>query len=637
MSRPILAAAMAASCALLFTPVPVLACGGFFCGGTPIDQTGEDIVFAVDGRTIEAHVSIRYSGDAESFSWVVPVPGVPELSVGTEQLFAALSARTYPTWRVAVGDSSCDDPQALGSWSDDDDSASDDDDAAIDDDDAAPPVVVLAEEVVGAYEATVVAATSAGALLDWFNCNGYRVAYSALPRIDAYLADNMNFLALKLRGGFGVGELSPIVMEYTAPRPVIPLVLTAVATQPNLRVRTWILGESRAVPTNYDHVWVNDSRVNWAQGGWWANLGNGVDYESLIGAAIDEAGGRAFVTDQSGPFEGLRGTVYPPWGYDTEPLRAITDPVEFVRQALWMGLPRNATMQSLLRRHIPMPQELVDLGLSESSFYNDLGEYAELLGPFDPNAFVDDINAILLEPMEAAEALFDDPDLPYITRMQTILSGWEMDVDPAFTFVPVPAETASDQVTEYPHTGFVARDQWLLQDFHGGGPGVACWLVGSSFRNQSGVRRVFGFPQDVSTAPDFPTMDELPLCTDLPAAMIVERFDVAGAGQVVADHRAAIAAAAPGGYCMPGVEAPLSTDPPADVEWPPDGALMPLEEVDPAECASLDGDPPPDEVPDEEPDGDAVASTCAGCGSSLGGGGGVLLLLGVGALRRRRR
>ena len=32
----------------LLVPQAALACGGFFCGGTPIDQTGEDILFAVD-------------------------------------------------------------------------------------------------------------------------------------------------------------------------------------------------------------------------------------------------------------------------------------------------------------------------------------------------------------------------------------------------------------------------------------------------------------------------------------------------------------------------------------------------------------------------------------------------------------
>src|SRR5262245_11571312 len=68
-------------------PSEALACGGFFCSRVPVDQSGENIVFGVDGRRVEAHVQIQYQGAAEKFAWVVPVPSLPQLSIGSPVLF----------------------------------------------------------------------------------------------------------------------------------------------------------------------------------------------------------------------------------------------------------------------------------------------------------------------------------------------------------------------------------------------------------------------------------------------------------------------------------------------------------------------------------------------------------------------
>ena len=46
------------------------ACGGFFCSQVPINQSGERIIFSIEGTTVEAHVQITYSGEAKKFSWV---------------------------------------------------------------------------------------------------------------------------------------------------------------------------------------------------------------------------------------------------------------------------------------------------------------------------------------------------------------------------------------------------------------------------------------------------------------------------------------------------------------------------------------------------------------------------------------
>lgn len=81
---------------LTTTSMPLQACGGFFCQTTPINQAGEQIVFRQEGNEITAMVRILYSGSAEEFSWVVPVPNTPEISLGSDITFTQLEFATRP-------------------------------------------------------------------------------------------------------------------------------------------------------------------------------------------------------------------------------------------------------------------------------------------------------------------------------------------------------------------------------------------------------------------------------------------------------------------------------------------------------------------------------------------------------------
>ena len=630
---------LAALTALLIsslTPSVAAACGGFFCSQVPIDQTGENIVFVEEGGQIETHVQISFAGEAEDFAWVVPVPGVPDLELGTEELFRNLLWSTSPTFSMTVGDHDCSDPYVWSDW-DDLDSDGAEDEAPAREGGGGGDVTILQEVQVGSYEATVVGATNAQALLDWFNCNGYRVAYSSLPRVEQYLSEGMDFLALKLTSGATTGDLMPLVMRYDGELPMIPLVLTAVATQPNLVVRSWFLSNTRAVPANYDHVQLNDARLQWNQGWWYS--GGLTDYEKLAARAIDEAGGHAFVTDFSGDASFMYGRIYPAQGYDLDSLRGIQDPAQFLQQALGIGLPRNGVMQGIIRRHIPMPPQLADQGVTEQQFYNGLANYSEWLEgrPFDPMAFVDDIEELVTEPMRRADELFANPSRVHLTRMTSLLSGWEMDEDPVFHFLPT-QDIAPAPVT-YPWLGDVSQARSAPVDFIGGDADVQCWNVAQVVRTQAGPKPIISFPNQEGI--EFPDAADVPSCLDLPALLLTERFPLDGDPQIVADNRATLAELGP--YCVMGQEPELDTDAPAGVAWPPDPDLMPAEEIDPDVCDQLD-DSGVDDLPDvtAPAEGDtgpafgcAVGSTRAGQGAAA-----LALLLGLPAvamLRRRRR
>ena len=82
-------------------------CGGLFCQQVPIDQAGEQIIFRQDGDVVTAIILIQYVGDAEDFSWVVPVPGIPELSTGSDLVFGPLESATRPQFNLITTGDAC--------------------------------------------------------------------------------------------------------------------------------------------------------------------------------------------------------------------------------------------------------------------------------------------------------------------------------------------------------------------------------------------------------------------------------------------------------------------------------------------------------------------------------------------------
>jgi hypothetical protein len=105
--RTIGKAALALGLAALVWAPTANACGGTFCDSPPpgqppmpVQQSGENIVFVLAEGHVEAHVQIQYTGDPTRFAWLVPVPAVPELSVGSQQLLTNLLNATVPTFQV---------------------------------------------------------------------------------------------------------------------------------------------------------------------------------------------------------------------------------------------------------------------------------------------------------------------------------------------------------------------------------------------------------------------------------------------------------------------------------------------------------------------------------------------------------
>ena len=259
----------------------VQACGGLFCQNVPVDQQAERIIFAINNDdTITAYVQIAYTGEAPDFSWVVPVPSVPEVDVAEIESFDELSMLTAPIFVPPMMPSCAPIPMmAAGN-------------AVVED----GSVEVLASGAAGPYFYDVITSPDPQAMIAWLRDNDYRVEPEMEPLIAVYNEEGMVFLAMKLQPDEGADDIQPVVMTYESTQPMIPIRLTAVAANPNMTILTWIFAEEQAVPINYAHPVIYDGDIR----GSFSSF-DGTNYINLLDQTIDLYDGRAFVTEYAMP------------------------------------------------------------------------------------------------------------------------------------------------------------------------------------------------------------------------------------------------------------------------------------------------------------------------------------------------
>ena len=264
---------------------PVLACGGFFCIDTPVDQNAERIIFTQNGDgTVSAYVQIEYTGAAPDFSWILPLPDVidaedVEVPEDAMEAFRELEVATDPVFIPPPLPECATRPPMVTA-------------AAAP---AAESVEVFASGEVGPYGFDVVGSEDPDALVSWLRDNSYRVTEAMEPLIDLYVEEQFVFLAMKLRPDQGAQDVEPVKVTYPSSQPMIPLRLTAVAANPNMAVMVWIYADVQAAPVNYGKMEIaNDELVFFGRG-------RSNNYRQLMGQKADELEGQAFITEYAAP------------------------------------------------------------------------------------------------------------------------------------------------------------------------------------------------------------------------------------------------------------------------------------------------------------------------------------------------
>lgn len=303
-------AALASACLTLLAYEPVADACGCLSPPVPVDddsyavnQQSEQIIFEVEPDHIVAHVLIRYAGSPESFAWIVLVPDVPELSLSSTEAFGLPDQVTSPRAVASVRDvcpesryycvehppDFCDDiDDSVPSWADAGTAGALDGGIS-----GSPPVVVIDRQTIGSYDPVIFSAGNTADAVQWLNQEGFIINQTMAPFMQPYADAGMVFVASRLVPGADVSEIRPLRMRFPGTQPMIPLRLTAVATEPNVTVTAYIYGQSYYRPDGHPLVALDSDWLSRDPAG-------RSNYPMVLARAIDAAGGDGFVAEYMG-------------------------------------------------------------------------------------------------------------------------------------------------------------------------------------------------------------------------------------------------------------------------------------------------------------------------------------------------
>jgi Uncharacterized protein conserved in bacteria (DUF2330) len=494
-----------AALALGLTPSHASACGGFFCSqAAGVNQAAERIVFAKNANdTVTAVIEIMYQGPTDKFSWLLPISSVPEgdqIAVASSLSFQRLQQATNPQYNLVTRiEGYCDEvPVVIDPDSSSGGEASEGGAPASAEGDGG--VTVEAKGIVGSFDYAVISldkslADPAEAAVAWLRENEYDVPEGARGLLGPYLADGLYLLALKLVKGANTGSIRPIALTYEATKPMIPVKLTAVAANDDMGVMAWVLGDAPAIPTNYNALQLNEARINW--------FSPNQNYNAVVIAAADEAGGQGFVTEYAQPSEALANRLWTDFeesDWQSLKTRGAKDPSGMVEDAMYT-LSQWDGFWDVVRKHVTWPGAA------------DLERVQDCPSCFTYEASSDFLTALetdVVRPARLVQELIDAH--PRITRLYTTLSAAEMTVDPLFSFN-----------RDLPNVSNQHRAERIIECAPGYYPGEAPWRIELP---QGGVVR--GGPDQLGSWPA--ELDAQP------ANLRILRMGESGSGKVLEDN-----------------------------------------------------------------------------------------------------
>ncbi|MFT5432598.1 MAG: hypothetical protein ACI9OJ_003299 [Myxococcota bacterium] len=453
---------------LLAMPAGAHACGGFFCNAqtpVPIVQAGERVLFAKKDGLTHMHIEVAYQGQPTQFGWVLPLSELPlgadgeplpldeALALSHEAVFDRLEEDTDPVHRrvIVANDSQCS-SAAADVWSGPNDGSVGSDTGPLVPPPLPPTVTLVDEASVGPYEAIVLKTESADDLFNWLNASGYQQDPAARPIFESYVAQNFVFLALRLTNGVATGDLRPVALTLGEEAPCVPLRLTAIAATENMPIYSYVLGPARAIPKNYLHAQVNPKALEWPDPN---------NYFEVVSSAIDEASGRAWITEFSGPTTPFSGRISTISETAAEAvMTGATNVLDLTTAYVQAGFPTDATYTSIVMAEVPMPAGLLgfpygnclinpasppeasascppneDHVTTESEFYGYLDWWLaqpQVIVEVDVDALRTRLMVEVVRPLTRAQALIDGTTT--LTRMYTSMDPSEMTKDPIFAF-----------------------------------------------------------------------------------------------------------------------------------------------------------------------------------------------------------
>jgi uncharacterized protein DUF2330 len=401
------------------------ACGGLFCNlAQPVNQAAERILFVDNGDgTVTAVIEIQYEGPSNKFSWILPVPKIPTVGVSSTSAFDRLQQATDPQFTLQRTFADCGGSGGglVGSAPVRKASSSGTNDAG------AHEVQVLAMGTVGPFDYEVIKvdpslSDRAEVAVKWLGDNGYDVGELGPDVLRPYLESDLNLLAFRLNKDSMTGSIRPVVVKYEADRAFIPIRPTAVAADDDMGVMVFVAGKSRAIPSNYKALEINEARIDW--------FNPMSTYNAVVSAAADEAGGQGFVTEyaQPNPPKGVVLRDYERSSWQMLSTTSYPSGVALLNTAknVLGGLDGFLDAVRMAAKNLPSSVTVQDLVNCPTCYAMQV--------QLDPTELVSALYTQVYKPLSDTEDLLTSRS--YLTRFYTTMSADEMTTDPSFDFNP---------------------------------------------------------------------------------------------------------------------------------------------------------------------------------------------------------
>jgi hypothetical protein len=230
------------------------ACGGCFHGSdeaTPSVVTGHRMALAISPTRTVLWDQVQYAGDPTDFAWVLPVGQGAYIEEADEAFFEALEAVTATrvmSTVITCNGAPISQQESSGAGCGSDRAFSPAFDASPSDgmqQGTVRGVTVEHEGTVGPYETATIKSVDPKALRTWLTTNGYSIPVDIEPVIDAYVAEGASFIALRLKPGVGVQQMTPVRVVTPGASPIMPLRMVAAGTGAAVSIVLYVIGEGR--------------------------------------------------------------------------------------------------------------------------------------------------------------------------------------------------------------------------------------------------------------------------------------------------------------------------------------------------------------------------------------------------------
>jgi Uncharacterized protein conserved in bacteria (DUF2330) len=202
-----------------------------------INEPTQKAIIVYDAGREDLILQVKYEGPVDQFGWLIPVPGLPTVELGSMKCFYELSKLTQQR-------------QMDGLWAESKSMSSGIGDESAE---AKPEVKVIEIKTVGAYKTAILSANDSGALKKWLDDNHFVLPPDPSGVIDSYIQRHWDFIAVKINldkslfhsdsttsKELASGELNPLQISFATDHCIFPLRISSLNGKPS-EVQLYVL------------------------------------------------------------------------------------------------------------------------------------------------------------------------------------------------------------------------------------------------------------------------------------------------------------------------------------------------------------------------------------------------------------